>query len=172
MGVAGCGKSSVAASLAHALDGLHIEGDDYHLPESQDKMRRGIALDDGDRLPWLAKLGSLLAASSVPTILTCSALKRSYRERLRAAEPRVRIIYLEISREDARARVAARPAHLFPASLVDSQFQALEPPGGEPDVFRTDALQPVQVQCAAVMRWLSETPFHDGDPFAKRTEHV
>lgn len=172
MGVAGCGKSTVAACLARALHGVLIEGDDYHLPESQEKMRRGMALDDRDRSPWLAKLGSLLAASAVPTVLTCSALKRSYRDCLRGAEPHVKIIYLEIGRDESRARVAARAAHLFPASLVDNQFQMLEPPVGEPDVFRTDATQPVQAQCAAVLRWLGETPFTAGDPLAIRTEEL
>lgn len=170
MGVAGCGKSTVAASLARALHGLLIEGDDHHLPESQDKMRRGIALDDRDRDPWIAKLGSLMSTASDNTVLTCSALKRSYRDRLRDAEPSLKIVYLEISREASKARVAARPAHLFPASLVDNQFQVLEPPDGEPGVFRTDALQPIQAQCDAVLRWLGETPFTVGDSFALRPQ--
>lgn len=172
MGVAGCGKSSVAASLARALQGRLIEGDDYHLPESQEKMRRGIALNDRDRDPWIAKLGSLMSAASEHTVLTCSALKRSYRERLRSAEPAMKIVFLEISREASKARVAARPAHLFPASLVDNQFQVLEPPVGEPGVFRTDALQPIQAQCDAVLGWLGETPFPVGDSCALRPQVV
>ena len=157
MGVAGCGKSTVAAGLARALHGLLIEGDDYHLPESRDKMRRGIALNDSDREPWLARLGSLMASAPDHTVLTCSALKRDYRDRLRRAEPSLKIVYLEISREASKARVAARPGHLFPASLVDNQFMVLEPPVGEPGVLRTDATQPVQAQCDAVLRWLEES---------------
>ncbi|MGJ7507615.1 gluconokinase [Variovorax sp. GT1P44] len=172
MGVAGCGKSTVAASLARALEGLLVEGDDYHLPESRDKMRRGIALEDHDREPWLAKLGSVLAFSPDHTVLTCSALKRRYRDRLRAAAPTLKIVYLEISREASKARVAARRAHLFPASLVDNQFQVLEPPLGEPGVVRTDATQPIQAQCEAVLRWLGETPFTAGDPVAIRPQEL
>ena len=169
MGVAGCGKSTVAAGLARALHGLLIEGDDYHLPESQDKMRRGIALDDRDREPWLDKLGALMANAQVDTVLTCSALKQSYRARLRGAEPSLRIVYLDIDREESKARVAARPAHLFPASLVDDQFRVLEPPTGEPGVLRIDATQAVQAQCEAVLRWLGE-PIPVGEPLAIRPQ--
>ena len=172
MGVAGCGKSTVAAGLAQALHGQLIEGDDHHLPESQDKMRQGIALDDQDRDPWLAKLGSLLSSSAGNTVLTCSALKRSYRDRLRSAEPSLKIVYLEISREASQERVAARSAHLFPASLVDNQFQVLEPPIGEANVFRTDATEPVEAQCEAVLRWLAESPSIAGDPFAIRPQEL
>jgi len=175
MGVAGCGKSTVAASLARALDGLLIEGDDHHLPESQDKMRRGIALDDSDRGPWLAKLGALLASAPDHAVLTCSSLKRDYRDRLRCAEPSLKIVYLEISREASRARVAARPGHLFPASLVDNQFLVLEPPTGEPGVFRSDAMEPVQAQCDAVLRWLGESETITGitgDTFAVHPQAV
>jgi gluconokinase len=172
MGVAGCGKSTIAARLASALHGLLIEGDDYHLPQSQDKMRRGIALDDRDRDPWLAKLGSLLALAPDHAVLTCSALKRSYRDRLRNAAPSLKIVYLEIDRTESMARVAARPTHLFPASLVDNQFQVLEPPVGEPGVLRTDATQPVDAQCEAVLRWLVETPSIVGEPVAIRPEKL
>ncbi|RZL94964.1 MAG: gluconokinase [Variovorax sp.] len=172
MGVAGCGKSTVAARLARALHALLIESDDYHPPANQDKMRRGMALDDRDRAPWLATLGSLLAIASDHTVLTCSALKRSYRHRLRAAEPALKIVYLEISRDESKRRVVARPAHLFPASLVDNQFQVLEPPIGEPGVFRTDATQPIQAQCEAVLRWLGEASFTAGDPFAIRPQEL
>ncbi|MBB3178081.1 gluconokinase [Variovorax sp. Sphag1AA] len=175
MGVAGCGKSTVAAGLARALHGLLIEGDDHHLPESQDKMRRGVALDDSDREPWIAKLGSLLASAPDHAVLTCSALKRSYRARLRRAEPSLKIVYLEISREASKARVAARPGHLFPASLVDNQFLVLEPPAGEPAVFRSDAMAPVQAQCDAVLRWLEEaeiTTGTHGDTFAAHPQAV
>ncbi|SEB08954.1 gluconokinase [Variovorax sp. YR216] len=175
MGVAGCGKSTVAAALAHALNGLLIEGDDHHLPESQDKMRRGIALNDNDREPWLAKLGALLAAAPDHAVLTCSALKRDYRDRLRRTEPSLKIVYLEISREASKARVAARPGHLFPASLVDNQFLVLEPPTGEPGVFLSSAMAPVHAQCDAVLRWLEEseiTTGTTGDTFAAHPQAV
>ena len=159
MGVSGCGKSSTAAALARALGASMIEGDDYHLPQSQQKMRRGIALDDMDRDPWLDRLGALVAASAGPVVLTCSALKRSYRDRLRAAEPTLEIVYLDIAPEAAHARVAARTAHWFPSSLVDNQFATLEPPVGEPGVLRIDAGWTTATQCEAVVRWLHRLPF-------------
>ncbi|WP_309899330.1 gluconokinase [Variovorax soli] len=154
MGVAGCGKSTVAARLATALGCALIEGDDFHLPQSQHKMRHGIALDDADRWPWLDRLGVLLAEAPGGAVLSCSALKRRYRERLRAAVPALQTVFIDIGPEEARARVAARPAHLFPPSLVASQFEALEPPLGEPGVLRVDAMQPRAVQGEAILRWL------------------
>ena len=110
MGVAGCGKSTVAAQLAQEMGATLIEGDEHHSPSNQEKMRNGIALQDSDRAPWLDTLGSLLAAASCDIVLTCSALKRSYRERLRAAVPGLRIVYLEISLAEAHCRVASHPS--------------------------------------------------------------
>lgn len=158
MGVSGCGKSTVAARLAQALGCPLIEGDDHHLPQSQEKMRHGIALGDADRDPWLDRLGAMLAEASGSVVLSCSALKRSYRDRLRAAEPSLRIVFIDIDIEESRARVAARPSHLFPASLVENQFATLESPVGEPGVFRVEATQPLDAQCDAVLRWLEKAP--------------
>ena len=154
MGVSGCGKSTLATQLAHALGATLIEGDDHHPPANQDKMRQGIALDDADRAPWLSHLGTLLAGSGKGAVLTCSALKRRYRDQLRAAAPSLAIVFIDITPAQARARVAARADHLFPASLVQSQFEALEPPLGEPGVLRVDAAQPVTVQLDTILHWL------------------
>ncbi|BEP64539.1 gluconokinase, GntK/IdnK-type (plasmid) [Variovorax sp. V213] len=156
MGVSGCGKSSTAAALAQTLGAQMIEGDDHHLPQSQEKMRSGIALDDEDRGPWLDRLGTLMAESAGHVVLACSALKRRYRERLRAAEPTLKIVYIDIAPEEARARVEARSTHWFPASLVDNQFATLEPPVGEPGVLRIDARWTTAVQCEATIRWLPQ----------------
>lgn len=158
MGVSGCGKSSTAAALARALGALMIEGDDHHLAQSQEKMRRGIALDDEDRDPWLDRLGSLAAESTGHVVISCSALKRRYRERLRAAEPALQIVYIDIAPEEARARVAARTSHWFPASLVDNQFATLEPPVDEPATLWIDASWTIELQCEAVLPWLGNLP--------------
>lgn len=158
MGVSGCGKSSTAVALARILGASMIEGDDHHLPGSQEKMRRGIPLQDEDRVPWLDRLGVLLRESAGPVVVTCSALKRAYRERLRAAAPALQIVYLEIGMEEARARVGARATHWFPASLVTNQFVTLESPVGEPDVLRIDATQATALQCEEVVRWLGRSP--------------
>lgn len=154
MGVAGSGKSTLAALLARELGLASIEGDDHHSPASQDKMRRGIALDDADRLPWLDTLATLLARRDGGAVLTCSALKRMYRERLRRIVPDLRIVFLDIQPDAAHARVAARPAHLFPPSLVRSQFEALESPRGEPDVLRVEANRSRDEQLGSVLTWL------------------
>jgi gluconokinase len=154
MGVAGSGKSTLAMLLARELGIASIEGDDHHSPTSQDKMRRGIPLDDADRLPWLDTLAALLAHSEGGAVLTCSALRLLYRERLRRAVPGLRIVFLDIAPDTAHARVAERPAHLFPPSLVRSQFESLESPLGEPNVLRIDAGCARDEQLSHVLAWL------------------
>lgn len=155
MGVAGCGKSSLGAAVArdHALP--VIEGDDFHSDASRDKMRRGIALTDADREGWLACLAREMAQCGGGVVLTCSALKRAYRERLRAAAPGLRFVFLDIPPEEARARVAARAgSHFFSLDLVDSQFATLERPTGEPGVLRVDARAPLADLRQQVADWL------------------
>jgi gluconokinase len=157
MGVAGCGKSSLGSALAEALRLPLIEGDDFHTEASKDKMRRGVPLDDADREGWLDRLAAETRRQSQGAVLTCSALKRKYRERLRAALPGVRFAYLRIDEPVARERVAARAGgHLFPPSLVPSQFAALEPPEGEPRVLTLDAQLPLEELRAHTLRWLHE----------------
>jgi gluconokinase len=154
MGVAGCGKSSLGAALA-AAEGLPlVEGDHFHSAESREKMARGTPLTDSDRAQWLVTLGEQLAAHPDGVVLTCSALKRAYRDRLRKAAPGLRFVFLEITRDAAQERVASRGAHFFSASLVDSQFATLESPVGEPGVIRVDALEPLDLLQAHVSTWL------------------
>ena len=143
MGVAGCGKSSVGSALAQMLGARLIEGDDYHSEANREKMSRGIPLTDADRAGWLGDLGRALGESG-SRVLTCSALKKTYRDRLRAAAPGLRFVFLRVGLEEARRRVAARAAgHFFSASLVDSQFAILESPETEPDVFTVDARESI-----------------------------
>ena len=159
MGVAGCGKSSAASAVAARLGWRLVEGDDFHAEASQAKMRQGIALDDQDRASWLAQLGDMLAEHerrSEPIVLTCSALKHSYRQRLRSRCVGLRFVFLEIDPAHALQRVAARAGeHRFPPRLVDSQFATLEPPTGEPCVLRVDALAPLPQLQAEVTAWLA-----------------
>lgn len=154
MGVAGCGKSTVGAAIAQGEGLPLVEGDDFHSTASRDKMARGIALDDDDRAAWLDLLGVKLASHAQGAVLTCSALKRAYRERLRAAAPDLRFVFLAIGREAARERVAARHTHFFSPQLVDSQFATLEPPVGEAGVLQVDALAPVADIGRQVHAWL------------------
>nr|WP_225585381.1 gluconokinase [Acidovorax sp. ACV01] len=158
MGVAGCGKSSLGSALAQAEGLALIEGDDHHSPASREKMRQGVALTDADREGWLATLGQLLQAHPQGVVLTCSALKKAYRDRLRNACPGLRFVFLEIDRANAGQRVAARAGtHFFSTALVDSQFATLESPVGEPSVLRLDAtvdLATLQRQASA---WIAAT---------------
>lgn len=161
MGVAGCGKSSAGQAVAERLGWPLVEGDDYHLDASKAKMRQGIALTDSDRAEWLALLGGLLADQQrrgQSAAVTCSALKRSYRDLLRSRHAGLRFVYLEIDKPHALKRVAARAAeHLFPPSLVDSQFATLEPPHGEPGVLCIDALLPRNQLADRVADWVRTT---------------
>ncbi len=154
MGVAGCGKSSLGAAVARGCGWVLIEGDDSHSDSSREKMRRGIALTDADRQGWLDRLADQLRQHPHDGVLTCSALRRAYRDRLRSAVAGLRFVYLDISRDEALARVAARPSHFFSATLVDSQFATLEPPVGEPGVLRVDATAPLHQLQAEVTAWL------------------
>lgn len=154
MGVAGCGKSSLGVALAQALGLKLLEGDDRHSVASREKMRQGIALTDADRAGWLDELAAELRARPQGLVLTCSALRRSYRDRLRSAAPGLRFVFLDIPRELALARVAARPSHFFSTSLVDSQFATLESPVGEAGVLRLDASQPLPRLQADATAWL------------------
>lgn len=154
MGVAGCGKSSLGAAIAEAEGAKLIEGDAYHSEANREKMRRGIPLTDADRAGWLDLLAAELRVRGANTVLTCSALKRAYRDRLRAVIPDLRFVFMEIDPASARARVEVRDAHFFSPSLVTSQFAALESPVAEPGVLRVDALAPLAQLQAEVSAWL------------------
>jgi len=155
MGVAGCGKSSLGSVVARAEGLALVEGDDFHREESREKMRRGVALTDADRAGWLDQLAQQLRHQQHGLVLTCSALKRTYRDHLRQACPGLRFVFLEIAREHAQARVSARAEkHFFAASLVDSQFATLEEPAGEPGVLCVDALAPLSQLQQQVTDWL------------------
>lgn len=142
MGVAGCGKSSVGEALSARLGIPYRDGDDLHTPENVEKMRAGIPLTDGDRWPWLDCVAAVLATSA-PIIVGCSALKRAYRARIRdGAGGPVRFVHLAGSRELIASRMSARSGHYMPASLLDSQFAALEPPGPD-EALTIDIDQPL-----------------------------
>lgn len=136
MGVSGCGKSTLGALLAEALDCPFLEGDAYHSADAVEKMRRGTPLTDEDRWPWLERLGQAIAAMRDAAgardggpVAACSALRRCYRDRLRATiGGPVRFVLLENSREALLARVGNRPGHYMPTSLLDSQLATLERP--------------------------------------------
>jgi len=139
MGVSGAGKTTLGRALAAALGAEFIDGDDLHSEAARAKMAAGVALTDEDRWPWLDRVGAALAGER-RRIVACSALKRVYRERIRSsAGAGLRFVYLVADAEAMRRRVAARPGHYMPASLIDSQFATLEPPRDEADVIAASA---------------------------------
>lgn len=154
MGVSGCGKSSLGAALAREFELPLIEGDDFHAPESVAKMSAGIALTDADRAGWLDTLGREMAGHGQGAVLSCSALKRDYRERLRAAVPGLRFVFLKLTPEESERRVASRSEHFFSATLVTNQFATLESPEGEPGVLAVDATAPLADLVAQARAWI------------------
>ncbi len=127
MGVSGSGKSTVGAALAQRLSVPFADADDFHPPANIAKMTAGEALDDHDRHPWLEAVGAWLAAHPDGGVMSCSALKRRYRDQLRHHAHGVEFVFLEGTRDVIAKRQAARPGHFMPASLVTSQFATLEP---------------------------------------------
>lgn len=131
-GVSGSGKSTVASLLAERLGLPFADGDDFHTPENIARMRAGHPLDDDARGPWLARIRAWIdarLAAGEGGVVACSALKRAYRRTLTGDRGKVRIVFLEGSRELIGRRIGARQGHFMPAGLLDSQFAALEPPG-------------------------------------------
>jgi carbohydrate kinase (thermoresistant glucokinase family) len=129
MGVSGAGKSTVAAALAQRIGGVYVDADDLHPAANVHKMASGIPLTDEDRAPWLDAVGKALRSSvgGRPVIVACSALKRKYRERIRAEAPRAFFVLLTGTRDELERRLRARKGHFMPASLLDSQLATLEP---------------------------------------------
>ena len=150
MGVSGSGKTSIGRALAERLGWKFIEGDDYHPRENVAKMAAGVPLEDSDRWPWLDALNRVLRAER-DAILTCSALKESYRRRLLAGVEDSRLVYLEGSKALIASRVAARKHRYMPASLLDSQFATLEPPA---QAIRVDVSAPLERSVDAIVQAL------------------
>jgi len=157
MGVSGCGKSTLGRALASETGLPFIEGDEFHSQESIAKMRSGMPLSDEDRNSWLDRLASQLRSHENGAILSCSALKKVYRARLSAVVDNLKFVYLQIDAADARSRVAERREHIFPTSLVDSQFAVLEAPRPGPDVLELRAMQPTPSLCQRTLRWMRQS---------------
>ena len=156
MGVAGSGKSTIGERIAHELGAGFVDADDLHPTANVEKMAAGNALSDEDRWPWLAAVAEELSRST-SIVVSCSALKRSYRSLLRRV-PNVRFVMLEIEPELAVVRANQRADHFMAASMVDSQFAALEiPDSTETDVAIVDASPTVSDVVAAALHHLGDT---------------
>ena len=157
MGVSGSGKSTLAAALVAETGWDFAEGDEYHSPENRAKMNAGTPLTDADRGPWLDALHAVIAAwnfAGVSGILTCSALKRSYRERLVAGLEGIRFVWLDPPRTMLEDRLHHRTGHYMNPNLLGSQLDALEPPG-EGEALRLTGGEPVEQLAAQVLKWVA-----------------
>jgi len=138
MGVSGSGKTTVGAMLAGRLHWVYAEADDFHPLANIEKMAAGHPLTDEDRKPWLAAICAWMdkqIEAGQPGVVTCSALKRAYRDELRAGRPEVRLVYLHGDRDLIAARLASRHGHFFHADMLDTQFRDLEEPTPEEQVL-------------------------------------
>ena len=165
MGVSGCGKSTMAAALGEHLGLQMVDGDDLHLPQSVAKMRAGIALEDADRWPWLDRIGEYLAQPHPQgRVVACSALKRAYRDRIRAQAGDVCFLFLDGEFALIEQRMRQRVGHYMQAGLLDSQFRTLEKPqADETDVIRLPITVPVQdmvAQALAALQARATTRLH------------
>lgn len=160
MGVSGCGKSSVGADLAARLGLSFIEGDVLHPKANVDKMAAGTPLTDEDRWPWLTIIGETMAgalAKGEGIVVSCSALKKIYRDHLRkAAGGRLAFVYLEGSHALLSARMGARTGHFMPPALLESQLATLEVPTGEPGVVTISIDQEVDSIVADTLQALGK----------------
>ncbi|WP_407976381.1 gluconokinase [Brucella pseudogrignonensis] len=155
MGVSGSGKSTVGEKLAEALNLPFLEGDSLHPKSNVDKMASGIPLQDEDRWPWLDKIGERMATAEQGLIVSCSSLKKSYRERLRAAVGgQLAFVFLDGSFEVLHEHMGHRTGHFMPVTMLESQLATLESPVGEPLVFRADVVDPIEKIVAESLEWL------------------
>ena len=170
-GVSGSGKTTVGALLAGNLHWRFADGDDFHPPSNIEKMRAGVPLTDADRWPWLRAIAAWMderIAHGESAVIPCSALKRSYRDILLNGRPEARLVFLAVDREMLAKRLAARHGHFFPAQLLNSQLDTLQPP--QPDehtvtVIEHSADQPANTVAAIIgLLW----PGDGSDPAASR----
>lgn len=154
MGVSGCGKSTTGQALADHLGWPFLEGDSFHPAENVAKMQAGIALDDADRAPWLQALAAQIAnneANGQSSIISCSSLKRAYRDILRTGAPRVRFVHVHGSQALLMERLQSRKGHFFPAKLLDSQLATLEPLAADEDGVVIEMALPIPAQTAQAL---------------------
>jgi len=153
MGVSGCGKTTVGDQLAERLGWPYQEGDALHPPANVAKMAGGMPLTDADRLPWLAAVAAWIDARRAAGecgVVSCSALKRAYRQLLIGDRPDVRLVYLQGSRDQLAERLAARTGHYMPAGLLDSQLATLEEPTAAEQPLVVTIDQPLEAIVTAI----------------------
>lgn len=155
MGPSGCGKSTLARALARRCAWPFIEGDDHHPPQNIAKLEQGIPLSDEDRRPFLDSIGRAIRSTPRPVAVSCSALRRAHRERLRQYARKIMFVWIDVPADELRRRVQGRDGHFMPASLLDDQLATFEPPLQSECFIRVDGMLPTERQLRAVLRSLS-----------------
>jgi len=153
-GVSGAGKSTVAAELVRRTGWMFLEGDDLHSEGNRRRMAAGHALDDADRLPWLQAIAAWIGAAESAghdAVVTCSALRRDYRDLIRDGHPSVRFVALDLTPDELRQRLGERRDHFMPATLLDSQLATLEPLGPDEPGLRVDAAGSAAAVAGAIL---------------------
>lgn len=161
MGVSGSGKSTVGQLLGQRLGWPFRDGDAFHPPANVEKMRAGAPLTDADRWPWLDAIAAYLQAREAEgghAVIACSALKRAYRDRLRASGARLRFVHLDGSPALVDARMKARKDHFMPASLLESQFATLETPAADENPLTVPIAGEPAAIVAAILAGLESAP--------------
>ena len=151
MGVAGSGKSTLGRALAAALGWAFVEGDTLHPPANIARMAAGVALNDADRLPFLENVARTIATRQGNLVITCSALKRAYRDLLRRTEPQLLFVLPVLCREALQRRLQQRSDHFMPAALLDSQLADLELPQADERIVQLDGSAPPDQQVAVTL---------------------
>jgi gluconokinase len=162
MGVSGCGKSTLGAALAAALGWRFVEGDELHPPANVAKMTAGVPLTDADRVPFLERVADAVAAyRREGVVASCSALKRSYRDALRARAGNLTFVLPLLDRDTLLARLSGRAEHFMPASLLESQLATLELPDPEEGAILVDGIASTQRQVDDVLAAIGMRPQRD-----------
>jgi gluconokinase len=154
MGVTASGKSLIGAALARAMEVEFVEGDQFHSAENVERMSRGVPLTDDDRAQWLRSLAARIRQAKeagAGLVISCSALKRSYRDILRAGASDLRLVFLKGDRSLIAARLAGRRGHFMPPSLLESQFATLEEPSPDENAWVCDIRKSPQELVAALV---------------------
>jgi gluconokinase len=158
MGPSGCGKSTLARALAEQCGGSFIEGDDHHTPQNIAKLEQGVPLSDDDRRPFLDSVGRAIRDATRPVTVSCSALRRTHRDRLREHARDLIFIWIDVPADELRRRMQGRAGHFMPASLLDDQLATFEPPLWPECFVRVDGMLPTETQVQAVLSGLCADP--------------
>lgn len=157
IGVSGTGKSTIAEAIAHEIDAVYLDADDFHPEENVAAMSNGIPLTDEMRVGWLKTVcGAVSSHQNEGVTIACSALKKAYRDTIRKSVVGCRFVFLDVSREVLQDRMANRPGHYMPVSLLDSQLETLERPSAdEPDILLVDGTLQVSDIVSSVLDFVA-----------------